>query len=278
MKTKVFVILTFIALTLIAVSCEKNENNNNVYNILEYVNFFKLSDNEIVDSISGILNLNTFEYEGITDRWEDAHGVAGFNWIKEGKKYMNIDGHSIILWTDSINNLTTITYLNYRHSNSENWSNNEIQLKDYLNNIFSSFGFIQKPNEECIISESAGGIDKWYDVHCNQTYKNDTLEYPEFISEFEGDTCKINYMMMPVWYTNLDDINTDVSFNELEENAKNFFIGNYEGISDAIEDKGYWIVYNKLCKAFGTRIDGKRGIYRVFIDIQTGEIVFNTML
>lgn len=278
MKTKTIIITSFISSILIILSCEKNEDNNKVYENLEYTDFLKLSDNKIVDSISNILNLEKFEYECTTNRWEDDHGVAGFDWINEGEKYINTDGHSIILWKDSINNLTTITYLLCRHSNSEIWSNTEIQMNNYLNILFSSLGFIRKPNEVFFINESAGGINKWYDADCNQTYKNDTLKYPEFRSEFEGDTCKINYMMIPIWYKNLDDINTDVSFKELEEKAKNFFDSHYEGTIDAIENLGYWIVYNKLCQTFETRIAGLRGSYRVFIDIQTCEIVFNTVL
>lgn len=265
-------------IVLTAFGCEKNEDNDVEYINLETVGFYQLSDNEIVDSISSMLNLKNFDYVGITDRWEEDHGVAGLGWIKEGKKYLNIDGHSIILWNDSIDNLTTITYLNYRQSNSDNWSINEIQINDYINNILSSFGFIQKQNEECIINESACGVFKWYNVACNQTYKSDTLKFPEFISEIEGDTCKINYMLIPVWYTNMDSINSSVSFDELEKNAKNFFVSNYEGIIDKMESNGYWIVYNKLCIAFETRITGKRGTYRVFIDVQTSEVVLNTIL
>lgn len=275
MKTKVILLFSLITLIIIPFGCDKNDNSDKDYIVLESFNFFKLPDNVIVDSIASILDINAFAYEGIVDRWEENHGVAGCNWIKEGKKYVNTDGQSIIIWEDSLANLNTITYLHYRKSKSDSWSNDITKLEKYLDNIFSGLGLIQKSNENYLINKSAGGTQniKWYDVLCNHTFNTDTIAHPVFQAELEGDTCKINYLMIQVWYTNLDDINTYLSDIAMEENAKNFFVENYEGTSDAVENIGYWIIYKKLCKAFETRIAGESGSYRVYIDIQTGEIV-----
>lgn len=278
MKPKSIVIFSFIVLGLLMARCSEKDIIEKEYIELKSVGFFKLSNQEIVDSISNILNVETFAFAGIVDRWEEEHGMAGSSWIKEGKKYENAEGQSLILWTDSLLNLSAISYLNYRRSTSDIWSNSEIQLENFMNNIFSEFGFVQKPNEEYQICESAIGIQniKWYDILCNQTFHADTIKTPGFKAELEGDTCKINYLMIPVWYTNLDDINSYMNDSEMEDIAINFFVDTYEGNNEAIESSGYSIVYNKLCKTFNSRIVGIRGNHVVYIDIQTGEVVYNT--
>lgn len=277
---KIYRLLTLVLFAFFAlISCEKNEDKpkNDSIN-LEVVDFFKLSDYEIIDSISNLLDIKNFTYDGVVDKWEQDHGVAGYSWIKEGNKYVNSDGQSIILWTDSLENLSTITYLHYRHSISDSWNNDEIEVKNYIDNIFSGLGLIQKLNEEYLINESSGGNIKWYDLMCNQTIHSDTITHPIFNAEIEGDTCKINYLMIPIWYENLNDINSEISLNDLMEKASDFFIFNYDGISDSFANKGYWVVYNKLCYVFDAKKPGERGTYRVFIDVQTGEIVHNTVI
>ena len=84
--------------------------------------------------------------------------------------------------------------------------------------------------------------------------------------------------MIPVWYTNLNDINIYLSDIEMENIAKNFIIAKYGGSGYTMGDEGLHIVYNKLCKAFDSHVIDNRGRYIVYIDIQTGEIVFNTIL
>jgi hypothetical protein len=84
--------------------------------------------------------------------------------------------------------------------------------------------------------------------------------------------------MIPVWYTNLDNINTYLTDNEMENVAENFIIAKYGGSGYTIKNQGFHIVSHKLCKAFDTSIIDNRGRYLVYIDIQTGDIVFNTVL
>jgi hypothetical protein len=108
----------------------------------------------------------------------------------------------------------------------------------------------------------------------NQTFHTDTLAQPAFKAEVEGDTCKINFLNIPLWYTNLDEINTYLSDIELEEVANSFFVDNYEETNSLIKTNGYYIIYKKLCKEFESGREG-RGHYIVYIDIQTGEIVYN---
>jgi hypothetical protein len=161
-----------IALFFLVISCEKDGDTAiNDYVNLELVSFFELSNHEIVDSISKLMKLKDFTYEGISDRWEEDHAVAGYGWIKKGSKYVNSDGQSIILWTDSLENLNSITYLHYRGSISDSWGNDKNEIEKYLNTIFSGLGLIKKSNEDFLINESAGGIQniKWYDVMSNQT-------------------------------------------------------------------------------------------------------------
>jgi len=280
MKRNILVLSTFIALGFALVSCEKNkEKNKSEYVNLEYVDFFKLPDTKIVDSIASILNIKPFAYEGIANNGIEPVGLAGIRWIKEGKEYINTDGQSIVLWVDSLDNLATITYLLYRQSKTNSWNNDEIQLDNTVKNIFSGFGFIQKPNENYVLIKADVGIKniKYYDLKCNQTFHADTIQFPELQAEIEGDTCRINYLMIPVWYTNLNDIITYLSDNEMGSIAKNFIIAKYGGSGYIMGNEGFHIVDHKLCKAFDTGVIDNRGRYIVYIDIQTGEIVFNTI-
>jgi hypothetical protein len=278
MKTKKLLLLALVAFCFILTSCEKNkEKSKSEYINLEYVDFFKLTDTKIVDSIASILNIKPFTYEGLANSEVEPVEVAGIRWVKEGKKYVNADGQSIILWLDSLDNLATITYLYYRQSKTNTWNNDEIQLENTVKNIFSEFGFIQKPNEDYIIMQVGGKI-KWYDICCNQTFHADTIQFPELHAEVEGDTSRINYLMIPVWYTNLNDINTYLTDIEMENIAKYFIIAKYGGSGYIMGNAGFQIVSHKLCKAFYTWVIDNRGRYIVYIDIQTGEIVFNTIL
>ena len=280
MKTKTLLLSVIVAFYFILTSCEKNkEKNKSEYINLEYVDFFKLPDTKIVDSLASILNIKPFAYEGIANNGTESVGLAGIRWIKEGKKYINTDGQSIVLWVDSLDNLATITYLFYRQSKTNTWNNDAIQLDNTAKNIFSGFGFVQKPNEDYIIMQVGGGYRhiNWYDIWCNQTFHADTIQFPELHAEVEGDTCRINYLMIPVWYTNLNDIITYLSYTEMENIAKNFIIVKYGGSGYIMRNEGFHIVDHKLCKAFNTGVIDNRGRYRVYIDIQTGEIVFNTI-
>ena len=282
MKTKTLLLSAVVAFCIILTSCEKNkEKSKSEYINLEYVDFFKLPDIKIVDSIASLLKIKSFDFDANIDIWDGGvNGVASYMWIKEGKKYVNSDGQSIILWVDSLNNLATITYLYYRQSKTNIWNNNLIQLDNAAKNLFSGFGFVQKPNEDYIIRKADGEIRniRWYYLLCNQTFHTDTIQFPLLQGEVEGDTCRINYLMIPVWYTNLNDINTYLPDNEMENIAKNFIIAKYGGSGYTMGNKGFQIVSHKLCKAFDTRAIDERGRYIVYIDIQTGEIVFNTIL
>lgn len=280
MKKDTLLLFIFVVLCFALVSCEKNkEKNKSEYVNLEYVDFFKLPENKIVDSIASILKIKAFTYEGIANNGIEPVELGGIRWIKGGKKYINSDGQSIILWVDSLDNLATITYLYYRQSKTNNWNNDEIQLDNTVKNIFSGFGFVQMPNEDYIILQVGGGYRhiNWYDICCNQTFHADTIQFPELHAEVEGDTCRINYLMIPVWYTNLNDIITYLSDNEMESIAKTFIIAKYGGNGYIMGNEGFQIVDHKLCKAFDTRVIDNRGRYVVYIDIQTGEIVFNTI-
>jgi hypothetical protein len=280
MKTKTL-LLALVAFSFILISCEKNkEKSKNTYVNLEYIDFFKLTNTKMVDSIASILKIKPFAYEGlVANNGIEPVELAGTRWVKEGKKYTNADGQSIILWIDSLDNLSTITYLYYRQSKSNSWNNTEIQLDNTAKNIFLGIGFVQKPNEDYIIMQVGGGIHKkWYDIWCNQTFNTDTIQFPKFQAEIEGDTCRINFLMIPVWYTNLNDINVSWSDNEMVNIANNFIITKYGGSGYTIGNEGYQIVSHKLCKAFGAWIINTRGKYMVYIDVQTGEIVYNTIL
>ena len=270
-----------IAFCFILTSCEKNRDKSiSEYINLKYVDFFKLPGYKIVDSIASLLKIKPLVYHAIANNGTEPLELAGIRWIKEGKKYVNIDGQSIILWTDSSDKLVTISYLYYRHAKTNTWNNNEIHLHNTANNIFKGFGFVQKPNEDYILLKAAAGINniKYYDLRCNQTFHTDTIQFPKMHAELDGDTCRINYLMIPVWYTNLNDINTYLSDKEMEDIAKNFFMAKYSGKSYTIRNEGFQIVSHKLCKAFDTLAINGRGIYIVYIDIQTGEIVFNTII
>ena len=281
MKTKTL-LLALVVFCFILTSCEKNkENNKSKYVNLEYIDFFKLPNNRMVDSIASILKIKPFTYEGITtNNAIEPVEVAGTRWIQEGKKYVNADGQSIILWVDSLDNLATITYLYYRFSKSNSWNNTEIQLNNTAKNIFSGIGFVQKPNEDYSIMQADAGIQhkKWYNIRCKQTIDADTIKFPELHAEIEGDTCRINFLMIPVWYTNLNDINVSLSDNEMENIANDFIITKYGGSNYTIDNEGFQIVSHKLCKAFSAWVIDGRGKPIVYIDVQTGEIVFNTIL
>ena len=282
MKTKSLLLSALVAFCIILTSCEKNkEKSKNEYINLEYVDFFKLPDNKIVDSIASMLKIKPFVFEGNIDFWEGGdNAIFSYMWIKEGKKYVNTDGQSITLWVDSLDNLATITYLYYRNSKTDTWNMDLIQLDNTAKNLFSGFGFVQKPNEKYYIQPIHGGVQhlRWFDILCNQTFHTDTIQFPLLQGEVEGDTLQINYLMIPVWYTNLNDINTYLPDNEMENTAKNFIIAKYGGSGYTMGNKGFQIVSHKLCKAFDTWAIDERGRYIVYIDIQTGEIVFNTIL
>jgi len=279
MKTKTLLLSALVTFCIILTSCEKNkEKSKSEYINLEYVDFFKLPDNKIVDSIASLLKTKSFTYEGIILYSEtEPVEMAEIRWVKEGKKYANADSQSIILWRDTLDNLVTITYLYYRQSKTHSWNNDQIVLENTAKNLFSGFGFVQKPNEEYIFIQDGGKI-KWYDIYCNQTFHTDTIQFPLLKGEVEGDTLQINYLMIPVWYTNLNDINTYLPDNEMENTAKNFIIAKYGGNGYTMGDKGFQIVSHKLCKAFDTWAINERRRYIVYIDIQTGEIVFNTII
>jgi len=281
MKTKTL-LLALVAFCFILISCEKNkEKSKSTYVDLECVDFFKLTNSRMVDSIASIMNIKPFTYLSITTNNADENvELITTNWIKEGKKYTNSDGQTIILWVDSLDNLAIITYLYYRFSNTNSWNNTEIQLNNTAKTLFAAIGFVQKPNEEYSIMQASAGIQhkRWYNLMCRQTIHADTIKFPELHAEIEGDTCRINFLMIPVWYTNLNDINVSWSDNEMANIANSFIITKYGGSGYTIGNEGYQIVSNKLCKAFGAWVIDGRGRYMVYIDVQTGEIVYNTII
>ena len=268
------IVTTFILLA----GCENQNKNNDTYTILEPVSFFQLTDQQIVDSLASILALEPFSYLGTTLPSQEGVSMGGLSWISSGKKYTNTEGQSIILWTDHADYTAYISYCHYRQAISGDWENIENEIDEMLNALFTNLGFTQKENEMFVIRKCAGGIRKikWYESECTQTFHDDTLQYPYFTAEMEGDTGKINFMNIPVWYKNIDAISQKIPDEELKQRAKDYFIMLPEVLSltDSIISEGYWIIENTLCKKFGSAIlDMGNSVLDVFVDIQNGEIV-----
>ncbi|MBN1415261.1 MAG: hypothetical protein JW973_09190 [Bacteroidales bacterium] len=278
MKRNVFIVLGFFALFLVIIGCEENTNDDKAYTDPEPVDFFMLTDNEMVDSIACLLSLSPFSFSDNTlPTWEGV-SMGGIDWITGGKKFINSEDQSIIIWIDENGELAYLTYCDYRQAKSGDWGPVDDQIQARLDELFLSLGFFQKNNEMFRINKCAGGIHKikWFEANCTQTFHNDTLEYPYFTAELEGDTSKINFMKIPVWYKNLDAIRQKLPDVELKSRARTYFQDDNTVLSipDVLSIEGYWIIYNKLCKKIGYAIIDEYGSsMNVFIDIQNGEVI-----
>lgn len=272
-----FGLIIFIFLNI---SCEKNGEQNFDYINLESFDFFKLSEEVIVDSITKILNLEELSFHSTVNRWFDHHRMASFHWLKEGKLYTNSNSQSIVLWSDSLDKLTYISFYNSSSRNSSSWDIEHNVIDEYLDSLFLLLGIFTKPNEGFDISNYAMRIQtKWFDIDCNQTYNTDTIVHPCFSADIEGDTCNITYTRIPKWYINLNDIPTNYSEDQLEEKAIEFAISEYGNNVDSLTKRiGYWVIYDKLCKGYSKVFNTQRGYLNVFVDIQNSEIVFSTIL
>lgn len=275
---KTIIIISFIASIFVNISCDDNKEVDNEYVKLAPVSYFELPEKEIVDSIAEQLSLNSFSYLENTHTTEENVGLAGIDWISKGKKYINSNNQSIIIWLDKYDNIVLLTYLDYRHSQSNSWAPIENEVMERLNELIQNFDFVQKNNEMINLQKCAIGTKdiKYYEASCFQTFNKDTLNHPCFKAELEGDTSKINFIKIPVWYKNLDAVSQIINDNELKNKAKDYFQNNNNVvlIPEQLEIKGYWIIYNKLCKKVGSaKIDEYGSYLNVFIDIQNGEII-----
>lgn len=273
-----FLLAALFTLTVILLaSCSKDENTENNYTSLEIADFFKLPDKVMVDSIAGMLSLKPFSYLSTTYPTLEGVSMGGIDWISSGEKYVNDDEQSIILWFDDEQNIAYITYCDYRQAKSGDWGGIEGQINESLSTLFSSMGFVQKNTENFSLLSCAAGIKgiKWYAAECIQTYNNDTLEYPSFEAEIEGDTCKINFMKIPVWYKNLDAVSPVLNEEEMKNTVHEYFLNNPDvlSISDKISLEGYRVVHNRLCRRAGSAVIDEYGsLMQAFIDIQDGNI------
>jgi hypothetical protein len=260
----------------------KTVYHNLDYVSLEYTDFMHLAHAKIADSIKVIMNLNTLSYNqkvSIGMLFNDE--LKQFN-IKEGYEYLTDNGAKITIWVDSNNDPCLAAYILNRPGKGQDWSFSQ----DSVEQIFRSK--LKLAGGDSINLDSLQTTkrktywdDHYYEIFYRQKYFEDFIEEPYFFTETDGDKNKINTIVIRRFYSNIDDVTCTLSDQELKLKAVECYktypdIISLPGVNN-LQDFGYWIINDRLCKKIGSaRIDVYGSTRDLYVDIQNGEVIWET--
>lgn len=279
-----FILIITPTLLFFFINCENkddvnNPNLQNNYVTLEHNEFMKLSNDKIADSLAVILDVSPVTYNQVVSIGMLFHD--NLKWaVKEGYEYIANNGAKITIWVDDNNNPYYVTYLLKRGGTSSSWTcEQELVISDFISNIEKSGGNLT--GSENIVINKMNIYGHYHELYLTQSYNDTCVNFPYFFSEVEGDTNKVNLLLINRWYNNLNDIKNTVSDEILREKAREYFEASEKVISirDELTINGYYIIKNKLCRKVGSAlIDEWGSTLDLYVDIQNGEIVEETEL
>lgn len=260
-----------IFMLIFCMACEEPLDN---YVHLEYSDFMKLSNDEIADSLSIILNVAPVTYKQVVSL-----GMFYFDnlkWsIKEGYEYIANDSAKITIWVDEENKPYYVTYFLKRKGSAADWTYEEDSAISNFKSIIEKSGSNLTGLEKCNLDKEYWGTH-WYSLRLVQNYIDTCVDFPYFYSETESDTNKVNFLLINRWYTNLDDITDILSEQSLKEKAREYFENSekVDSIPEELTVEGYHVIEDKLCRKIGSAIIDKYGSRLfLYIDVQNGEVI-----
>ncbi|MBN2498618.1 MAG: hypothetical protein JXR96_28770 [Deltaproteobacteria bacterium] len=250
-------------------------DNGNGYVQLEHAAFIDGAHEDLAAKLAQVLGVGPATFDQRIDPGALAVGsIAG---VEEGFDYRAANDAHVTVWVDAEGRPHTLSYLLRRMGASEDHAYGLEAATADVRSILEQMEVPLDGSEDFTAEEyAAGPSSKWFHFEVRQKYAGEILAQPSIQSELEGSSGEVNFLRLPRWYANLDEIDRVLSDGELEQRARDYYEASDKVISipDSLTLLEYHILGDALCRRVGSAtIDQYGSTMDLLIDVQSGEIV-----